>query len=1481
VGKHISGQLFSRVSVRGVAITAAAVLALGALATTSASVSRNASADTAPVGGLPATVSADALPTVQINGVAWAQVTVGNTVYVTGSFTQARPAGVAVGGTGSVTRSNLLAYDITTGNLITTFNHSLNAQGLAIAASPNGSTVYVVGDFTKVDNATHNHIAAFSTATGALISTFTGNLNGSTKAVTANNTTVYVGGGFTTANGVSHQHLAAFSSAGALQSWNPSTSATVSSFNPTASAIITAMVIAPDQSRVVVAGQFDHLDGDARTGLGAVNATTGADMPWDVTNPIADDGSASNLTSLTADATQVYGGGFFFTHGGDFEGRFAVNPDTGTIIWMNSCHGDTYATFPMGQVLYSASHEHECTDIGSFSQTTGAPEAAVHHFGAAETTYATGTEHPAIFQADLGPVYPNYGGQPISTQLDWYPTFTPGTYTGQSQAAWSVSGNSKYISYGGEFPTVNGTKQQGLVRFAISSIAPNKVGPTGTATLKPTVVSQSSGTARVAWQAAWDEDNSTLTYAVTRDSSTTPIYTTTVNSEFWNRPALSYTDKNLTPGSTHSYKVRVTDPFGNTVLSAATSVTIGSATTDAYTASVLASAPLAFWPLSEPAGSALGYDHAGGADLTMGAHGTFGVAGPHAGSSAVSFQGDPTTPSQFVNGALTDPINSTSTSGTIGNAAPLATYSIEAWAKTTSATGGMIAGDGLWQTGDSWVEDRVLYFDKNGDLRFGAFNNGPTNNGLDSTIVSPTPYNDGSWHYIVGTLGAGGATLYVDGVQVAADPTMVDTSPYWGNWRVGGDALTGWKSAPSNGYLAGSVADVAVYPNALPAATVLSHYNGGAIGASSPIAKFTSTCSAESCTFDGSTSSDTGGTIATYSWNFGDGSPVVTGASSSASHVYTGAGSFPVNLTITDNTHSTDGVNHNIAANFGTGVPVAAFTSHCTGLSCVFDGSTSTDTGGTITTYSWNFGDATPAVTGASATTTHVYATSTFYQPTLTVTDSTSSIATHSSFVFPVPAGPLQASFTFTCAGLNCSFNAGSSTDTSGTIKTYSWQWGDGSPVYSTVSPTTTHGYVSAGSGYLVTLTVTDSTNATNSVSQLVAPTGAPPPSTPVAAFTSNCTGLSCAFTDASTDTGGTITGRSWNFGDGTPASTSQSPTHVYATGGTYTVTLTVTDNLSDTNAVSHSAAPVGGASSTPVASFTSVCTSLSCAFTNTSTDTGGTITGYSWDFGDGAVSTSASPTHVYASANTYNVKLTVTDNLAATNTANANVAPTSGVVTLYASDTFNRTVAGGLGTANLGGAWTRVGGAAANLSVAPGAASFLMPTPSTQDSAYLASVSNTSTETDTTFTTNNVATGTGGIYVYVEGRRVGTNNEYDARVRVTSTGTVGVELVKYAASATVTAIGSEVILPGVTFAPGTQLNVRLQVSGTGTTTLKVKVWPSTSAEPSAWTLTKTDTTAGLQAAGAVGLTTYLSGSTTNAPTTVKFSSFSAGPLQP
>ena len=78
-----------------------------------------------------------------------------------------------------------------------------------------------------------------------------------------------------------------------------------------------------------------------------------------------------------------------------------------------------------------------------------------------------------------------------------------------------------------------------------------------------------------------------------------------------------------------------------------------------------------------------------------------------------------------------------------------------------------------------------------------------------------------------------------------------------------------------------------------------------------------------------------------------------------------------------------------------------------------------------------------------------------------------------------------------------------------------------------------------------------------------------PPPAGPSANFTDTVSGLTVSFVDTSTDTGGTITSRSWNFGD-SGTSTAQNPSHTYAAAGTYSVTETVTD--SNANSASHTA---------------------------------------------------------------------------------------------------------------------------------------------------------------------------------------------------------------------------------------------------------------------------------------------------------------------
>lgn len=68
-----------------------------------------------------------------------------------------------------------------------------------------------------------------------------------------------------------------------------------------------------------------------------------------------------------------------------------------------------------------------------------------------------------------------------------------------------------------------------------------------------------------------------------------------------------------------------------------------------------------------------------------------------------------------------------------------------------------------------------------------------------------------------------------------------------------------------------------------------------------------------------------------------------------------------------------------------------------------------------------------------------------------------------------------------------------------------------------------------------------------------------------------------------------------------------------------------------------------------PVAGFTSSCSGLTCSFTSTSSDPDGSISAYSWTFGDGGTSTAQNPTHTYGAPGTYDVTLTVTDNQGAT----------------------------------------------------------------------------------------------------------------------------------------------------------------------------------------------------------------------------------------
>jgi hypothetical protein len=543
--KSCSGRLFSSWFHTRVWI-ALIVSALVAVATAT-----DAAADTMPSSGVPVTVSADALPTWQINGVVWSQIVVNNIVYATGSFTKARPPGVPPGGVGEVSVNNLFAYDIRTGSRVA-FNHSLNAQGRVVTTSPDGLRLFIGGDFTTVDGVVRNHVATFDLANGTLNTAIRPSVSSSVRALAASASTLFIGGGFASVNGLSRQNLSAVSiPSGSLLPWSPSAQ----------SGAVWSMVLSPDKTRLVVGGSFTSLSGKPAYGMGALNASTGGVLPWAANATIRDATSTGAITSLRTDGVKIYGSGYAFGAGSNFEGTFAADPTTGKLLLVNDCHGDTYDVLPLGPVLYSVSHAHDCSAIGSFPDTS--PRARWQR-ALAETTSATGTNKgPDSYGW-------NYNGLPASTVLQWFPDLSAGTYTGQFQAAWSITGNTSYIALGGEFPAVNGRSQQGLVRMAVSPSAPNKRGPTYStkpprAVPATTVARTASGRITVTYGTAWDQDNQTLTYEVIRDGVIV-INTATVKTNFWTLPNRAVADT-VRAGTTHTYQVRIKDPFGNTLMS--------------------------------------------------------------------------------------------------------------------------------------------------------------------------------------------------------------------------------------------------------------------------------------------------------------------------------------------------------------------------------------------------------------------------------------------------------------------------------------------------------------------------------------------------------------------------------------------------------------------------------------------------------------------------------------------------------------------------------------------------------------------------------------------------------------------------------------------------------------------------------------------------------------------------------------------------
>jgi len=417
------------------------------------------------------------------------------------------------------------------------------------------------------------------------------------------------------------------------------------------------------------------------------------------------------------------------------------------------------------------------------------------------------------------------------------------------------------------------------------------------------------------------------------------------------------------------------------------------------------------------------------------------------------------------------------------------------------------------------------------------------------------------------------------------------------------------------------------------------------VGNQAPTAALSSDCAELACTFDASGSADPDGTIVSYDWDFGDGNLVADGGPNQG-HTYAVNGLYTVTVTITDDDGAMDSQTDDVdVADVPNVDPTADLSSSCAELDCTFDASGSDDSDGTIVSFDWDFGDGTLLPDGGPNQ-AHSYAAGGPYTVTVTVTDNEAGTDSDSVNLDVSDIVP-TASFSFDCNDLDCTFDATGSSDASGDIVSFDWDFGDGTLVPDG-GPNPAHTYAGEGLN-TVTLTVTDDEGSTGQLSLPVDVT-ITPNADPVAAFTADCDDYDCTFdASGSDDSDGTIVSYDWVFGDGTVLPNGNVVQgHTYSADNTYNVTLTVTDDEGATDEITIPVDVEFIPNVDPTAAFSFICDELECVFdASGSADPDGTIGSFDWDFGDGTVVPNAGsfPGHTYAADGDYTVTLTVTDN--------------------------------------------------------------------------------------------------------------------------------------------------------------------------------------------------------------------------------------------
>ncbi len=302
-----------------------------------------------------AVVSAIPDSTFQVNGRVNALVRVGNVVYIGGDFTQ------LLGHNGEIVpRQYLAAIDATTGQPMA-WDPGADDVVQALAASPDGTTIYAGGQFKHVATLTRTRIAAIDAATGAVRS-WSPTVSSLIRTIVTLGNRVYVGGQFTTVSGqgganTARLRLAAFdATTGSLTTWNPQRRCSRH-----------GTCWSPRTAGSSWSGDFTTVGGSPSNFLAALDATTGALLPW-----------SGHPSDASQGITQGPGRVFVGVGTGAAGNQVvAFDINTGAQLWLAQGDGDVTDVAYMGGVVYAGGHFDNMSGqprgrLAAFNPSTGA-----------------------------------------------------------------------------------------------------------------------------------------------------------------------------------------------------------------------------------------------------------------------------------------------------------------------------------------------------------------------------------------------------------------------------------------------------------------------------------------------------------------------------------------------------------------------------------------------------------------------------------------------------------------------------------------------------------------------------------------------------------------------------------------------------------------------------------------------------------------------------------------------------------------------------------------------------------------------------------------------------------------------------------------------------------------------------------------------------------------------------------------------------